>query len=496
MPLLTGKKATARTPQIVTLIVDDSNSMQGLAQEGKSKAQVATESIRHLVITMQSHNLGTTGFRFLMNIAKFGDQVIPLAEAQKPEELDLTQLVFRGDSGWTVMAEALEWAHGAVEKALGVCRKLRSYDEAKSPPPLVVFFSDGENTGPAIETAAGKLRSITFKDGWIDVVACGIGMQQKHLQILQTIASKSEFAANIDPSRLEKFIAAVGATVMHDDKRRNLDDFISETQVLTPRVSEPPVSESPVLRPPVLEPPDSAAPSPLDNWDLHMARGRAAMSESRWDDAERAFATALTYVQNHRDHHLAETWTALAAVHTARGDWGSGLPYTNDSLALLSKLGPTTALGPGLEAAVGLAELLEIAGQEEDAKNLWRNVANAWESPAAQGLSAEKGKLAALGFRDLREDRLPAARAALEQVATSGGPGAIAALKGLARIAEETSGRTAAQPYLERLVEQTAARHGDRHPLSRRAIADLRSSYLMGGQTDKVRELERRFNAQ
>src|SRR5437879_2909655 len=101
MPLLTNKKATSRTPQIVTLIVDDSDSMRGFADGGKSKAQVATESIQDMVMTTQANTQGSKGSRFFLNIAKFGDDVTPIAEAQPPGEVDLDQLVFRGDSGWT-----------------------------------------------------------------------------------------------------------------------------------------------------------------------------------------------------------------------------------------------------------------------------------------------------------------------------------------------------------------------------------------------------------
>ena len=48
MPSLTEKKATSRTPQVVTLVVDDSGSMQESLPDGKSKAQVASDSLVNL----------------------------------------------------------------------------------------------------------------------------------------------------------------------------------------------------------------------------------------------------------------------------------------------------------------------------------------------------------------------------------------------------------------------------------------------------------------
>lgn len=86
---LTTKKATSLTPQVVTLIVDDSASMSG------TKADQVTKAIQDVVITIQASNLGSKGYRFLLNIAKCGSTVIPLAEAARPESVSLIQLIFR-----------------------------------------------------------------------------------------------------------------------------------------------------------------------------------------------------------------------------------------------------------------------------------------------------------------------------------------------------------------------------------------------------------------
>src|SRR5262245_19514198 len=98
---LTDPKATTRTPQIVTLVIDDSNSMREPAGSGKNKAQVATESIQDIIITAQCNTQGSRAFRYLLNIAKFGDSVTPMAEASAPMDVNLDLVTFEGNSGWT-----------------------------------------------------------------------------------------------------------------------------------------------------------------------------------------------------------------------------------------------------------------------------------------------------------------------------------------------------------------------------------------------------------
>lgn len=208
------KRATQYTPQVVTLIIDDSGSMQG------GKAKQASEAVQDLVITMQSKNLGSGSYRFLLNIARFGDQPHPIVMAKAPGDVDLNILNFTGSSGQTNMAGALTWAADAVRQALEVCRGNPQYREHQAPNPLVVFFSDGANypetSYPAanIEPAARQIKSIPHKDGNVDVVACGIGMERQDFPIMQAIASRPDLAANIDPDHLADYIAAVATSVL------------------------------------------------------------------------------------------------------------------------------------------------------------------------------------------------------------------------------------------------------------------------------------------
>jgi len=214
-----GAKASGQKPQVVTLIVDDSGSMQG------DKAKQATEAMQDVVLTMQSYDQGGATFRFLLNIAKFGSQPHPLAEAAVPKEINIGLLNFEGGSGGTNMAAALNWATEAVKGALKRLRSLPYYEEEQAPNPLCVFFSDGENMeGGDVGSPANSLKSIEFKGGSIDVVACGIGMQPKDFPVMQKIASRPELAVNIDPARLSEFIADVEASVYKGEDPKNLVD--------------------------------------------------------------------------------------------------------------------------------------------------------------------------------------------------------------------------------------------------------------------------------
>jgi uncharacterized protein YegL len=201
------KKATALTPQVVTLIIDDSNSMEG------TKAKAVTEAVQDFVLTLHQNTQDSMGFRYLVNIAKFGDSPIPLIQAKAPLEIEVPGvLTFSGDSGYTDMPLALNWTKEAVEAALGRCRAITGYSEQSSPNPLCVFFSDGENTGGDVAAPARALRSVNFNGGQVDVVACGIELQPKDEQTMRAIASDPNLFINISFDKLVTFIADIGKT--------------------------------------------------------------------------------------------------------------------------------------------------------------------------------------------------------------------------------------------------------------------------------------------
>jgi len=218
---LSLKKATARTPQIVTFIIDDSGSMSMSTPNGPKNEQ-ATAATQQLIMTMQSWNQGSTGSRYILNIAKFGTTTVPIVEAAKPEDVSLNDLVFSADSGTTEMPEALTWAMHALKKSLDGCKQVPGYAEEASPNPLVIFFSDGGNTGGEVGTIAQALKSLPFAGGAVDVVAVGIGMDQSTFPIMQEIASRSDLSVNLEPGELGNFIADVGATLQRGESPETL----------------------------------------------------------------------------------------------------------------------------------------------------------------------------------------------------------------------------------------------------------------------------------
>jgi uncharacterized protein YegL len=217
---LTNRRATAITPQIVTVIVDDSGSMRETAsgggrQSSDHKHQLCSQGLRDMVISLQSGNQNSRGSRFAVNIAKFGTEIQEIVCAASPDDVLLSQLDLNGGMGGTEMIHALNWAHRAVNIALTKVRAIANYAEARSPTPLVVFMSDGDNNGPDISEAAERLKSIRFGDDrTIDIVAAGIGMDAKDFKVMEAIASRSSLAANIEPACLSEFIAGIGATVL------------------------------------------------------------------------------------------------------------------------------------------------------------------------------------------------------------------------------------------------------------------------------------------
>jgi uncharacterized protein YegL len=215
-------KANALHPQIIIFVVDDSGSMQG------QKSKTATEAAQDSVITLQSHNLQSHRFRFLLSIAKFGDGVTPLEIAKKPGDVNLQNLVFDGSSGQTNIAASLQWAKQAVEESLQVCRALPDYDEAQSPNPLVVLITDGENTGGDVGAPAQALRSVSFTGGQVDVVVCGVGLEPKDLATAQKIASDPALAANIRSDEIAKFFAAVTITVIKEGNAAGVIDQLAQ----------------------------------------------------------------------------------------------------------------------------------------------------------------------------------------------------------------------------------------------------------------------------
>jgi uncharacterized protein YegL len=452
MPVLTSKKATSTTPQVVTLLVDDSNSMRELADGSQSKAQIATSSIADMVMVAQGHSQDASRNRFVFSLAKFGDDVTEMALASGPFEVDLEKIEFSANSGWTHMAAALEWAVHATEHAIAVCRKLERFDEENTPPPIVLILSDGANTGPEVDGIAKKLHSIPFKGGPVSVIACGVGMRDEYFPVMKAIASSPDLAMNIKPSELEKFMAAVTATIPARDVD-HLTKFV-------------------------------------DEWDRRMTLGREALKADRLAAAEQEFLAALEGVRNVDDHRRVTSWSYLAIVHSVQGDWEKAAPFATSALDRLQQ--PSIATEVALEAGIRVAELLTIMEKKYDAEKFWKRIGEL-TNDRDKNLPLAAGVFTAEGFSYKSQRETVKARKSFEQAVKAGGVGAAAALRELADLTKEKEGRKSAEPFLEKLVEEMVSRFKAKHPLSQKLIEELRTWYILLNENEKIQKLDRSY---
>jgi hypothetical protein len=201
-----NKYARSMHPQIITVIVDDSVSMQG------TKAKEATEAVQDFLITVQAKNMGASrGSRYLLNIAKFGCDVIQVAVAKRPEDVDITQVVFEGKSGQKKIVAGLRWAEEALNASLKYCRSLPDYFEEESPNPLCVVLTTGLENTPLDEVmqSAQALKSVPFRGGQVEVVVLGIGLRREDFATAQTIASDPAGVIKFDPNVVLERLASV-----------------------------------------------------------------------------------------------------------------------------------------------------------------------------------------------------------------------------------------------------------------------------------------------
>jgi hypothetical protein len=215
------RRANARKPQVLVFVVDDSNSMAEAATggQGKSKAEVVSRCIEGLLRHIEMDNTQTTGYRFLVSVVKFGDEARVLCENAKPSDfrkLDLLgdKLKFAGNSGGTEMWQALNVTRAVVRGGIAEIQTIIGFEEESAPYPLVMFFSDGENTGNDITDSIKDLHKIQFSDGRIVVVACGIGQHAHEFEAMKAIASSPELAINLGLESVGSFIAKAEKTIL------------------------------------------------------------------------------------------------------------------------------------------------------------------------------------------------------------------------------------------------------------------------------------------
>lgn len=191
-------RVTSKNPLQVVLIADDSGSMSGLP------AQQVSEGLQDFIAKLQSFGRGEKSY-FRVLFVKFGDQPQVIHDFADILQVTADSFKVTGDSGTTNMDAALELVATRMEKH-------RPQSEL-DPAPLVIFWSDGQNTGGDPLPAAQRIRSIQCLCGRTPlVVTCGFG--QADGQMLQSMATSPEhFKPFQSAQELEAFLGNVGTLV-------------------------------------------------------------------------------------------------------------------------------------------------------------------------------------------------------------------------------------------------------------------------------------------
>ncbi|MCP5518848.1 MAG: VWA domain-containing protein [Verrucomicrobiales bacterium] len=180
------------------LIADDSGSMSG------QPAQQVTEGLQDFIAKLQSFGRGEKSY-FRILFVKFGDQPHVVHEFADVLQIPADGFKVSGDSGCTNMDEALEMVATKMEQ-----HRLQS---ELDPAPLVIFWSDGQNTGGDPLPAAQRIKAIQCPCGRAPlVVTCGFGEAEREL--LEGIATSPEhFKPFQSAQELEVFLGNVGTLV-------------------------------------------------------------------------------------------------------------------------------------------------------------------------------------------------------------------------------------------------------------------------------------------
>ena len=62
--------------------------------------------------------------------------------------------------------------------------------------------------------AVNVLHSCQVKEGSVDLIAVGVGMQDEHFEIMKRIASKPDYAIRIESEGIAEFLSEVASTVL------------------------------------------------------------------------------------------------------------------------------------------------------------------------------------------------------------------------------------------------------------------------------------------
>jgi hypothetical protein len=209
------KAATSVNPKIVMMAIDNSGSMKD-----KARCERVTEAVQDLMMTIQSINQGASRAKVIMSLCSFGDDVKELAMAALPKDIDLDALTFNADQEGTNLHLALKWAVSALEESLDQCRRqIAHYQEQKSPNPLLMVLTDAEDIDlDSCRPYMEALAKVPIQSGALEIVAVGVEVLPKDLEVLKKIATREDYAIQIGSEDIEGFLGDFRDTFIYPQK--------------------------------------------------------------------------------------------------------------------------------------------------------------------------------------------------------------------------------------------------------------------------------------
>ena len=202
-------------PLQIVLIADDSGSMSG------EPAESVTEGIRNFVTILQTFGKGEKNY-FKLLFVKFGETPEVVHEFTPILDVDSNEIELSGNSGSTNMDLALE----LVADKMDANRPQSELDVA----PLVLLWSDGQNTGGDPLPAASRIKSMQCPCGQSPLfVTCGFGDADRGtLEALATSAEHYKELKSVE--ELVAFLGKVGGSLTA--KGQSIDGVREEMKAL------------------------------------------------------------------------------------------------------------------------------------------------------------------------------------------------------------------------------------------------------------------------
>jgi len=207
-------RVTSKNPLQVVLIADDSGSMSG------EPAAKVTDGLQDFISKLQSFKGGEKSY-FRILFVTFGSQPKVVHEFADILQVKVPDFKVTGDSGNTNIDLALELVAAKMEAH-------RPQSEL-DPAPLVLFWSDGQNTGGDPRPAAQRIKSLQCPGGRTPlVIACGFG--QAESGTLEGISSSPEHSRLFQ--KAEELVAFLGNVGTMVTSAKSMDQVREETREL------------------------------------------------------------------------------------------------------------------------------------------------------------------------------------------------------------------------------------------------------------------------